>query len=80
MTDPIAYGDLCALKILYMTPFPCWVKELSEHSEAQWRKKRIIEGGIKGLRIGQSPSRSGKGCAGFFIMAEIAVFFGYRKG
>jgi len=38
-----------------LTPFPCWVKELSERSEAIWRQKRIIEGGIKVLRIGQSP-------------------------
>jgi len=54
------------------------VKELSERSEAKW-KKRIIEGGIKGFKIGQSPFHSWLGCAGFFLMRESQYFWTTEK-
>jgi len=55
------------------------VKELSESSEAIWRRKRIIERGIKVLRIGQSPFHLLLGVCWLFYYGKKGSILGLEK-
>jgi len=62
-----------------LTPFPCWVKELSERSEAKWRKKKDHRRGNQGIEIGQSPFHSLLGVCWLFYYGNKGSIF-WAKG
>ena len=74
MTGPILYVEMSALKILYLTPFLCWVKELSERSEAKWKKKGSSKGESRDLKLASRPSIRGWGVLAFFLCGKASIF------